>query len=188
VSAIKQYGFKADYKKIVFNFINMIIKNTDAKILLLPHVITLEDHFESDVKACLSVQREFAEISSNRITVLPAKYNQSEIKWIISKCSWFCGTRMHSTIAALSSGVPTAAIAYSDKTRGVFESCGQGDQVVDPRKETTDEIVDKLYLFYKNRMIARDKLSNTINAVINQAESQMTEILEVVSGCKNGNK
>jgi len=38
---------------------------------------------------------------------------------VLSHCSLFAGTRMHSTIAALSSGVPTLNLAYSIKARGV---------------------------------------------------------------------
>ena len=181
VSAVKQYGFKADYKKIVFDFIDLILNKSDAEILLLPHVLSQEDQVESDVKACLSVAKKFAKTAGDRIKVLPANYDQSQIKWIISKCSWFCGTRMHSTIAALSSSVPTAAIAYSDKTKGVFETCGQGEQVSDPRKETTENIVEKLYLSFLSRESTRIQLSKSVKPVIQQAENQMSEILGVIS-------
>ena len=51
---------------------------------------------------------------------------------------------MHSCIAALSQSVPTLAIAYSDKTAGVFETAGAGGQVVDARKSTSSQIVVRL--------------------------------------------
>ena len=38
---------------------------------------------------------------------------------------------MHATIAALSSGVPCATVAYSLKARGVFASCGMAHAVAD---------------------------------------------------------
>jgi polysaccharide pyruvyl transferase WcaK-like protein len=41
------------------------------------------------------------------------------MKWIIAQCSVFAGARTHSTIAALSSGVPTLSIGYSLKARGI---------------------------------------------------------------------
>ena len=32
-----------------------------------------------------------------------ASFDCGEMKWIVRKLEWFCGTRMHSTIAGLSS-------------------------------------------------------------------------------------
>ena len=43
------------------------------------------------------------------------------LKNIISNCHYFMGARTHSTIAALSSYVPTISIAYSIKAFGINE-------------------------------------------------------------------
>ncbi len=53
---------------------------------------------------------------------------------------------MHSTIAGLSSGVPTATVTYSDKALGVFELCGQEDHVIDPRIFDTEQVVARLWV------------------------------------------
>ena len=58
----------------------------------------------------------------------------TEVKWVISNCDHFCGTRMHACIAAISQGIPTSAIAYSGKTEGVFASVGCESYVIDPRE------------------------------------------------------
>ncbi|MFQ5655847.1 MAG: polysaccharide pyruvyl transferase family protein, partial [Planctomycetota bacterium] len=100
----------------------------------------------------------------------------SEIKGIIARLDWFCGTRMHSTIAGLSSGVPTAAIAYSGKTRGVFESCGQGERVADPRKLDTDATVEHLLASFRSREESRAGLKRALPSVLRQAREQMEEI------------
>jgi polysaccharide pyruvyl transferase WcaK-like protein len=85
---------------------------------------------------------------------------------------WFCGTRMHSTIAALSSGVPTAAIAYSGKTRGVFDSCGMEDQVIDPRQLETQSVVEQLIESFELRAQTKQRLSTTIGGVKARATEQ----------------
>ncbi len=48
-----------------------------------------------------------------------SKYNAKELKGYISRCRAFVGARTHSTIAAYSTGVPTLAIGYSVKARGI---------------------------------------------------------------------
>lgn len=54
----------------------------------------------------------------------------SEIKGTIRHCDLFLGARMHANIAALSSFVPTIAIAYSHKTPGIMNQLGCGEYVL----------------------------------------------------------
>ena len=88
----------------------------------------------------------------------PAFADSREAKWLISKCDWFCGTRMHSTIAGLSSGVPTSTLAYSGKAQGVFESCGQGDCVADMRTLDAGAAVGIVFTSWKERQRVREEL------------------------------
>jgi polysaccharide pyruvyl transferase WcaK-like protein len=84
---------------------------------------------------------------------------------------------MHSCIAALSQGVPCVGIAYSMKFRGVFESVGLADWVVDGRttdNDTAVAITVKLYqqrtaeapALARNAQAARDKLRQIFAGVI----------------------
>lgn len=57
--------------------------------------------------------------SSDDVVLISPKFNAAETKWIIGQMSAFAGARTHSTIAAISSGVPTLSFAYSLKTRGI---------------------------------------------------------------------
>jgi polysaccharide pyruvyl transferase WcaK-like protein len=108
--------------------------------------------------------------------VVPDSLTGCEFKWLIARSDWFCGTRMHACIAALSSGVPTAAVAYSDKTLGVFETCGQGGEVVDPRVCGTDEVVERLWDSYTRRDAVRGSLARHLPAVLSKANEQMNII------------
>ena len=59
--------------------------------------------------------------------------NCMEIKGIISKCRFFIGARTHSTIAAYSTCVPTLAVGYSIKARGIARDIfGTEDNYVVP--------------------------------------------------------
>jgi polysaccharide pyruvyl transferase WcaK-like protein len=85
---------------------------------------------------------------------------------------------MHSTIAGLASGVATAAIAYSYKTRGVFETCGMRDHVVDAREVDTQDAVDRLFELYQRRKTTKVALLGCRDELIARAETQMDEIVE----------
>lgn len=171
-----QFGFRSEYRDAVRAFLQHVTSKSEARVLLVPHVVTPSGHYESDIQACVEAAAEVPEALRSRVRVAPAPKGPGEAKWIISQCDWFCGTRMHATIAALSSGVPTAAIAYSDKTLGVFESCGLGDHVHDPRDLDTKALVERVIHSFDSRREARAILCDRLPGVIEQATKQMDQI------------
>lgn len=140
-------------------------------------MFTTRGHFEHDPDACAAVAEALDEIDRRPVAIVPDGYDPCETKWIISRTDWFCGTRMHAAIASLSCGVPTAAIAYSRKTLGVFETCGQGRHVADPRRINTEDVTDQLWRSWKERHDARMSLQRELPNITWQVEAQMDEIL-----------
>jgi polysaccharide pyruvyl transferase WcaK-like protein len=176
-AAISQYGFRADYKEIIHSFCDWLLAETDAKLVLIPHVMSKFMYKESDYAACEKVAKSMAEKYQERVYVSPDTLDQNQVKWLISNMDWFCGTRMHSTIAALSQGVPTSAIAYSDKTKGVFETCGQGEEVFDPRSQTSQEVTEML----KSSFLRRDEIRNSLGRHIPDVKKQADQQLSIIT-------
>lgn len=179
--AMKQYGLKANYLEVVSEFLMRLLTQTQARIVLVPHVITPPGHYESDIEASQKLQISLTNAlaaqgrmkDAERIFVADAFDHPSNVKWLIDKCDWFCGTRMHSTIAALSSGTPCAAIAYSKKTYGVFAQCGVGNQVVDPRQQDSQPAVEALWETWTQRNITQKRLTQVLPTVLAQGEAQL---------------
>lgn len=172
--AVSRYGFKADYREALVTMVSRIAG--EGPVVLVPHVITPRGHYESDRDACLALVEALPGASRPNVRVCENPTDASRAKGIIASCGWFCGTRMHATIAALSSGVPTAAISYSDKTLGVFETCGQGEHVHDPRTMGTAELVERVLASWERRAEAKRSLAQHLPGVLAQAERQMDEI------------
>jgi colanic acid/amylovoran biosynthesis protein len=170
----EQYGLIADYRKMMTAFLRSLVTRDQCRVLLVPHVNARFGHFESDPQACAELAA--AVMAPDRVLVMPTVDDPRQAKSIIGQSAWFCGTRMHSAIAALSSGVPTAAISYSDKTLGVFETCNQGDHVHDPRALEEGEMIERLLCSYHDRHLARMSLARRLPHVLHQAEAQMDEI------------
>jgi colanic acid/amylovoran biosynthesis protein len=173
----RRFGLRADYSAAVIGFLRRILRETDANVLLAPHVMTRSGHHEHDPDACVSVRDALADCETRRIALTPQTHDPGEMKWIIARTDWFCATRMHAGIAALSSGVPTAAIAYSHKTRGVYDTCGQGRHVADPRESNTDEVISRLWQSWTQREAAAADLRHRLPFVLRQAEAQMDAML-----------
>jgi polysaccharide pyruvyl transferase WcaK-like protein len=176
--ARQRFGLKADYGEAVALFLKRILDETDANILLVPHVFTERGHAEHDPDACEAVAEMLGKAGEERVTRLPDGLSPGKTKWAIGRTDWFCGTRMHTSIAALATGVPAAAIAYSDKTLGVFETCGQGAHVADPRQLGTDEVVNALWRSWEQRGETRESLTEHLPGVLARAEEQMDLIMQ----------
>jgi polysaccharide pyruvyl transferase WcaK-like protein len=150
-------------------------------VWLIPHVMTPPGHYESDLKAASDLRAGLEPTHRERVHVLDHQDNQSEVKWVIARCDWFCGMRMHATIAALSSGVPTAALAYSGKTVGVFATAGVADAVVDARREDTPAAARQLLERWRSRAALGQRLNASLGAVVAAAREQMSSIVKVAS-------
>lgn len=151
------------------------------RLILVPHVRRAQDHPESDFKAAKLLEEELIRAYPGRIDVLPQDYSATELKWIISRLDWFCGARMHATIAAFSSGVPTLGLGYSDKAAGVFAECGIAAEVADLRLTRADGIGRAVARSLATRAEMRDRLAAILPKVQARAEAQMDAIAALLA-------
>ncbi len=188
-SAVQQFGLQANYCELVLTFLNWLLQTTNVRIVLVPHVMAPKGNPESDYDACCQVLSQLPPEYRERVAICSPDDSPSELKWVIAQTKWFAGTRMHSTIAALSSGVPTASASYSLKTRGVYESCGHAHQVFELRHLQTDEMLHALQASFLRRNADRQLLSNRIPDVVQRARQQLDDIVDFVapaSACRKG--
>ena len=86
--------------------------------ILIPHVME-SGRRNNDLYACSDVMRQVKDPRAT--TLMNGLFNCIEAKSIISLCDILVGARTHTTIASLSRGIPTVAIAYSRKAYGIIE-------------------------------------------------------------------
>lgn len=174
----QQFELQADYRAALMQAVAKILSaNERTKILLIPHVHSAPGTRESDHDACQELRSCFPAHHQARMQVVASTLEAAELKWLIGKLGFFFGTRMHSTIAGLSSGVPTACLSYSMKTRGVFECCGMSDYAIELRSADTQTVVDELLAAWNNRKALRSQLAYWLPKVIERANRQMDQIV-----------
>lgn len=103
-------------KLVMENYLELIkyiLDETSDKFLLIPHVVKKE----TNDKEILRMLKE--QFKDNDRVVMIDDNNCMALKGIISKCKLFVGARTHATIAAYSTCVPTIAVGYSIKARGI---------------------------------------------------------------------
>ena len=127
--------------------------------------------------ACEALRASLPADLAERVTVAPTLSDPREAKWVISHCDWFCGTRMHACIAALSQCVPTLGIAYSGKTAGVFETVSMGDQVADARQLSAEAVIERVERSLADRAALAGALAEAMPRVLARWESQFRTLI-----------
>lgn len=176
--AQSRYKFKADYNEVLELIVMKLLEDKRLKLILIPHVLTPPGHYESDYQASVNLLKKLGLENSSQVIVQEPTLDQCEVKWLISQVDWFMGTRMHATIAALSTTTPVCTIAYSDKALGVFETCAVGDCVIDPRILETGAVVAEVMASYSNRDNIKKRLNKSIPSVKAMAVQQMQDIAD----------
>lgn len=153
------FGLKMKYPDMVLALIKVLLQEHPGGLWLIPHVYGPSNSVESDNEACRKVRLALPEGLQRRVAIVAGEYDCHEIKWLIGRCDFFIGSRMHACIAALSQGVPCVGIAYSRKFAGVFDSVGMSAWVVDGRETDTEQAVARVLELYRKRDRVREELA-----------------------------
>jgi len=172
----RRFGIAVDYGSVVRRVLEGLLADESVEVMLLAHVRSQPGMLDGDDHACRRLEAEFAERFGGRISVLEPETAGDAKAWV-QTCDWLVGTRMHATIAALSSGVPAATIAYSHKAAGVFASVGQGDAVVDARSVSDDHCVERTLELFAQRDERREALAQAVPPIVERAKAQIAEML-----------
>lgn len=180
-----RFGLAGDYLATMTAVVRSLI-TAGAVVMLIPHVhgehVTAgQVDGENDETAVAAVQQALSPGERERTWMVPPTLRAAELKWCIARTEWFIGTRMHATIAALSSQVPTFAYAYSDKFRGVFGTCGVGDHLADARQSSGPAAVQDAMASFEAREQARQTLGRSVPAVVARSREQLDEIVSAVT-------
>lgn len=111
-----QFGLNFNYKKYVFQILEWLLSEKKYSVHLIPHVIDMSpDSYDDDYKVLCELKEKYG-----NVVLAPPFETPIEAKSYISRMDCFIGARMHSTIAAFSSGVATIPFSYSRKFEGLF--------------------------------------------------------------------
>lgn len=144
----------------VLKLFDKILNETDLTIVLIPHVLWKGQ----DDRIVTKLLYEKYGISK-RIHVLDTdRLNYCQIRYAISKLRFFIGARTHSVISAYSTCVPSVALGYSVKSRGIAKDLGLNDELVYDSKnvKNTNELCDRFAYLINNEDGIRQRLTDVI--------------------------
>jgi polysaccharide pyruvyl transferase WcaK-like protein len=178
------FGLTLDYQRFVKDLVERLLTSPSNRILLVPHTFAAAGRVESDPAACRELRTALPASLQQRVHVVTRDYDQHEIKGVIGLCDFFIGSRMHACIAALSQGIPTAAVAYSRKFAGVFDTVGAGNWVIDGRLVDVSEAVGRIEQLLAQRHADRELLERRVAAAQMELSGAFRELVgQPADGC-----
>lgn len=110
------FGLKVDYPALIGRIIRTLMKRPDVYLVLVPHCVAEGNwnRHADDVWVCEKLAEEFG------LPIAPRFKSPVEAKSFISDLDILAGSRLHATIAAVSSGVPVIPLGHTRKFSGVF--------------------------------------------------------------------
>ncbi|MFK7764538.1 MAG: polysaccharide pyruvyl transferase family protein [Roseobacter sp.] len=172
--ARSNFGLAASHKNQIETLARALLgSDPNLKLLLIPHVHKPETDVESDLAAARTLLQRLGGNMQNRVCLLEEPLSAMELKWVLARLDWFAGARMHATIGAFSSGVPTLGLGYTDKAQGVFDECGIGEDVADLRSLDAPSLAARAIASYTERATRRPHLAARLAGIRTRAENEM---------------
>lgn len=110
-----------DYPVLIDALLKRIMREPRAELHLVPHVFAAATPYEDDYALAEELKQRYP------AAILPPRFSgPSQAKTYIAALDLFAGSRMHATIAAISSGTAVVPLGYSRKFSGLFDSLGYG--------------------------------------------------------------
>ena len=179
------YGLNINYREVIKRLINYFLENGYI-VHLIPHVID-EKNYNSPENDCRVIDK-IKECFNNRNVIVADKFkNPIDAKSYIANMDLFIGSRMHSTIASISSGVPTVAISYSRKFEGLYKTLGY-NFLVSGKEKNDDQIIEYIVNCVENRF---NDMKKNIDDCEKNIKSQITNFVQkleiIIKENKDGN-
>lgn len=190
---ISSYGFSdqksekrkyEEYIKLMATIVDYSIENYNVTIVFVPHVILpwSDDRLVAD---------DIYGLLKNKKNVVSIKneYTPEELKGVIGQCDLFIGARMHACIASTSMLVPTIAIAYSHKTKGIIGKMLKCEKfVIDINDLTYDLLSLKIKDAWANREKIKTELEINIPVIREKARLNGKLIKKLLDDIKTENE
>jgi colanic acid/amylovoran biosynthesis protein len=153
-----------DRSEVLVRFIDWVVEACGMSVALIPHVVDTRPTASPNNNDHRFLSQILERTRRKEPLVLAdLSLRVREIKYIISRCHFFIGSRTHSTISALSSGVPTISLSYSMKSRGINRQVLGNEDFVLP---VNDLSFEKLQDAFQRLLAGEEQIRATLQQKI----------------------
>ena len=153
-----------------------ILNKTHKKMLLIPHVRS-HDKNDDDLEYLKLVYDNISEVYKDRVSICN-KEGFLNVKQDLKKCEIVVASRMHCAINAVSEGIPTIFLAYSNKAYGMAQYVYKNDDWVLDLKDIDDNLLNMVLNIEEKKSDIENYLEKRIKELL--CDKQYEECIDKV--------
>jgi polysaccharide pyruvyl transferase WcaK-like protein len=161
------------YKQHLVSLLDELIATHDRNILLVPM------HMGEDPELCRYLLEHAAQPARIRL-LQHDTYSPSELRSIMGQARAMIGFRLHSTIIATSSAVPSINLYYVDKGRLYFDQIGQNHYALPIERALDADFVQTMTALVSELLQQHDKVQQDIRQHVSGLRQSVKSAFEVV--------
>lgn len=144
-----------NYITVLAEIIDYMIKNFDAKVILLPQSLSRPD---------INTMKKIYKLINfkDKVKLVIKDFTPEELMNIIGKMDLLIGTKLHSIIYALIMNVPVIAISYQPKTEGIMEMADLEEWVIPINSINFKKMREKVNSLLLKRFILKNHISEIV--------------------------
>lgn len=179
-----QFGLVVDYRRLTKSVLSRFLAVEGVVVHLIPHVVLSMSDIENDYEIAYEIANS---IKDENLVLSPFFLDPVEAKSYISGMDFFVGARMHSCIAAISSGVPVYPLAYSRKFNGLFADTLKYGYLGDLKNEAEGNVIEGLFSAFDKRDAIRRDIEIVQKKIVDERCDKFRRLLgDCVLGGKEG--
>jgi colanic acid/amylovoran biosynthesis protein len=166
-------GKREKYVKMMVHVIDYVTNNLGLDAVIISHVFG-----PKKVDDRIIAKEIYSRVSNrNKVFFIQNEYRPEELKGIISYSEFLVGSRMHACIAALSTYVPTVALAYGGKFHNIIgDMMGQRNFILSASNINEQILMSKVNELWDSREAIKHSLQGKVR-IANIAANQNIRIL-----------
>lgn len=154
------------------------LRRHGATVVLVPHEIQPSDFGTTDDRLLCSMIA--ASLRDDGVFAMTGRYTAEEIKGAIANFDLLIGSRFHALIAALSQGIPVAALGWSHKYAELLGSFGL-ERFVVPHEQLADVgIRDLIRELLTGRESLKAQVAGCLPAIQRQVDATFEEVVSTI--------
>jgi len=164
-----------NYTNTIAEVIDALFLNYGGEVFIMPHALA-DKTIGEEIATRARYKKPF---------VLKGDYSTDVLRAIYGEMDLFIGTRTHSCIFALSSGVPVINIAYEiPKGFGITGMVEDQDYIIHIAKINKMVLLDRIYRILKKRQIRRDVILHKVSLMQEELKVNFLYLFNSVLGKK----
>lgn len=170
-------GPQNEYILSLRDIVTHLCRVHNAQVVILKHQFVDDPSKNNDRTLCSYVLSSLD--ASLPVVNLDKALSAAQVKSIIGNCDLSLSSRYHALIAAMSQGVPSAAIGWSHKYDELMADIGLGSNVISLSK-TKKDVLQDVDAIVERMAQAREVLKSTVPVMKQSGQNALDEVISAV--------